>query len=358
MPEEKPDYYKTLGVEKGASPEDIDRAYRRMAMKTHPDKGGNPEDFKRVQSAWEELKKPKPEKDTNPRDTGPGPAPRREKEPEQEKSNTKDKSASDNTWEKTGKMGAGTWGDIKQDLNKNPERWDTLVGRRGAQKTDIEGPISRGLGNLSNTVAKAAKSAGKWERQQWSQKNGSPGGVASQIGGIKGGSASSTAKEISRAVMGTAMDADILAMLPIAVMFDVCGIVALILTIFGFGAALQEVLGVTGNLIFGFWIIVRTVFQGIVMGIISYVEKKLSSIGSGKSQQNATPLPAGQTGTGGIGQAGGKAAKKGVKLLIEISWWLILGILELIPILGSLIPSYTILTLRQLYLVRRFTKPQ
>ena len=55
------DYYKTLGVERAASAEDIKRAYRKMARKYHPDvsKEKNAEDkFKSVQEAYEVLKDP------------------------------------------------------------------------------------------------------------------------------------------------------------------------------------------------------------------------------------------------------------------------------------------------------------
>ncbi len=55
------DYYKTLGVERDAKPEEIKRAYRRLARKFHPDvsEEANAEDrFKEVQEAYEVLKDP------------------------------------------------------------------------------------------------------------------------------------------------------------------------------------------------------------------------------------------------------------------------------------------------------------
>ena len=57
------DYYTTLGVNRGASAEEIRRAYRRLARKYHPDvnpnnKGGE-EHFKEINEAYEVLNDPK-----------------------------------------------------------------------------------------------------------------------------------------------------------------------------------------------------------------------------------------------------------------------------------------------------------
>ncbi|EKE20926.1 MAG: hypothetical protein ACD_7C00427G0002 [uncultured bacterium] len=50
------DYYKTLGIEKGASEEEIKKAYRKLAHKHHPDKEGGDEDkFKEINEAYQVL---------------------------------------------------------------------------------------------------------------------------------------------------------------------------------------------------------------------------------------------------------------------------------------------------------------
>ncbi|MDE1874732.1 MAG: molecular chaperone DnaJ [Patescibacteria group bacterium] len=50
------DYYKTLGVDKGASQDDIKKAFRKLAHQYHPDKqGGNAEKFKEVNEAYSVL---------------------------------------------------------------------------------------------------------------------------------------------------------------------------------------------------------------------------------------------------------------------------------------------------------------
>ena len=51
--------YETLGVPKGASEEEIKRAYRKMATQHHPDKqGGDTAKFQEIQSAYETLSDP------------------------------------------------------------------------------------------------------------------------------------------------------------------------------------------------------------------------------------------------------------------------------------------------------------
>ena len=39
------DYYKTLGVNRNASQDEIKKAFKKQAMKHHPDKGGDPAKF-------------------------------------------------------------------------------------------------------------------------------------------------------------------------------------------------------------------------------------------------------------------------------------------------------------------------
>ena len=58
----KRDYYEVLGVEKSASEDDLKKAYRRLAMKYHPDRNDGDKDaeakFKEAKEAWEVLSDP------------------------------------------------------------------------------------------------------------------------------------------------------------------------------------------------------------------------------------------------------------------------------------------------------------
>ncbi len=49
------EYYDILGILPDASEKEIKKAYRRKAMKIHPDRGGNTEDFKKLSEAYEVL---------------------------------------------------------------------------------------------------------------------------------------------------------------------------------------------------------------------------------------------------------------------------------------------------------------
>jgi molecular chaperone DnaJ len=52
----KRDYYEVLGVSKGASADEIKKAFRRLAVQYHPDKeGGSEEKFKEINEAYEVL---------------------------------------------------------------------------------------------------------------------------------------------------------------------------------------------------------------------------------------------------------------------------------------------------------------
>ena len=62
MAENKRDYYEVLGLKKGASDDEIKKAFRKMAMKYHPDR--NPgdknaeEQFKQINEAYSVLSDP------------------------------------------------------------------------------------------------------------------------------------------------------------------------------------------------------------------------------------------------------------------------------------------------------------
>ena len=52
---ENTEYYDLLHVDKNATPEEIKKSYRKLAMKNHPDKGGDPELFKKITEANDVL---------------------------------------------------------------------------------------------------------------------------------------------------------------------------------------------------------------------------------------------------------------------------------------------------------------
>lgn len=52
------DYYNRLGVNKTASPDEIKRAYKKLAMQHHPDRGGDQTTFQEINEAYDTLKDP------------------------------------------------------------------------------------------------------------------------------------------------------------------------------------------------------------------------------------------------------------------------------------------------------------
>lgn len=52
------DHYRTLGVDRSAAPDEIKRAYRKLASQHHPDKGGDTQKFQEIEEAYRVLGDP------------------------------------------------------------------------------------------------------------------------------------------------------------------------------------------------------------------------------------------------------------------------------------------------------------
>ena len=66
------DHYSTLGVARNATPDEIKKAYRKLASQHHPDKGGDTNVFQKIQLAYDTLGDPaKKQQYDNPVNNGP-----------------------------------------------------------------------------------------------------------------------------------------------------------------------------------------------------------------------------------------------------------------------------------------------
>ena len=52
------DHYQTLGVARNATPDEIKKAYRKLAAQHHPDRGGDTAQFQKIQQAYDTLSDP------------------------------------------------------------------------------------------------------------------------------------------------------------------------------------------------------------------------------------------------------------------------------------------------------------
>ncbi len=220
--------------------------------------------------------------------------------------------------------------------NKNPlsQSKKVLESESGHTPAGSKSSVSKTASSAGSALKSAGKSiegVGKKITGQDQGKNGGgPAAVAGAIGGASGSSAKQIAAETGKRAISLAMDIpDIVVMLPIAVVLDFMGIIAAILSIIGIGFGLQYVISIGGNIVIGFWIIVRSFFRGVVQKAISSIE-------------NMTGAPStAQQPKGGVG-------KKGIKAGLSIARWLGLGLIKMIPFVGDLVPSFTITVIYEL----------
>jgi len=66
------DHYRTLGVAKNATPDEIKKAYRKLASQHHPDKGGDTATFQKIEEAYRILSDPKSKEQYDNPMPGPG----------------------------------------------------------------------------------------------------------------------------------------------------------------------------------------------------------------------------------------------------------------------------------------------
>jgi len=133
-------------------------------------------------------------------------------------------------------------------------------------------------------------------------------------------------------------------MLTIAVFLDAVGLVLFVLSFAGVGIALSFLPDLMGAASIGSWVTTRSFFRGVIARGVSNIAEKTLNVGGGlegakqfQGQGSSAPV-----------QAGKKVAKTGIKVGLSAIRFIISLIIELIPFLGDIIPSWTFLVLSEL----------
>jgi len=150
-------------------------------------------------------------------------------------------------------------------------------------------------------------------------------------------------KLTKKAVMAAITVPEGLIMLMIAVFLDLIGIIFFILSFFGVGVPLSFLLDILGMVTIGFWATTRSLFRGVIEKAVGNVTEKVLNVGGGlkgakNSQESSAP---------GL-NASKKVAKTGVKLGLSAIRFIITLIVELVPFLGDISPSWTIFVIFEL----------
>jgi len=132
-------------------------------------------------------------------------------------------------------------------------------------------------------------------------------------------------------------------MLIIAIFLDVFGIICFVLSFFGVGIPISFLGDILGMMTIGFWATSRSLFRGVIGKAVEDITKKTLNVGGGlegvkKFQGASAP---------GL-NAGKKIAKTGLRLGLSAIKFIITSIIELIPFLGDIIPSWTIFVILEL----------
>jgi len=123
-------------------------------------------------------------------------------------------------------------------------------------------------------------------------------------------------------------------MLIIALFLDFIGLIFFVLSFLGVGIPGSWLLDAAGTVAIGVWCFLRPLYRGMAAKVASRVGKAVSKMPTFKSEKApSTPTPV---------KAGGKAVKKGMSMGVGIAFTIITIIVEIIPFLGDIAPTWTV----------------